>query len=173
MKRTAEKTLSIIASVLNLLSIIGVVIAVFFGQMIVNDPFFEAELYNEFMIDPEFTAEEAEFITQFMLALFKGIGIIGWLTAIALFIAMILSIIAVFKVDKNAKAAGIMLLIAFVFSGFLSIQAILLLIASLMCFMKKPKTAPQPVVAAETANHVADSEIASTSDVSTSENTTD
>jgi len=39
--------------------------------------------------------------------------------------------------------------------------------------MKKPKTAPQPVVAAETANHVADSEIASTSDVSTSENTTD
>lgn len=166
MNRTAEKTLSIISIVLNLFSIVGAVLAIIVGKMLINDPYFEDELYNEFIIDPTFTASDAEFTTQFIIGFLNVIAIIGWLVVIAIVVAIILSIIGIVKVNKNAKTAGIMFLISFILSGLFSIQGILLLVASIMCFVRKPKETP-PAVSMAGANDSAPSFSASNEVVAT------
>ena len=134
MKRTAEKVLSIIGIVLNFLSIGLLVGTLLVFQMLMNDPLFEEEFENEMYVSG-FTDADMQVLDD----LGNWIGGVGWFFVVLGLISIVLTIIGIVKLKSNAKTAGILLLISSVLSGLISIPGILLLVAAIMCFARKPK----------------------------------
>lgn len=143
MKRTGEKVLSIVASVLNVLSV-GFLILILFGSKALidtglNDPLLQSEIENE-MYASGLTEAEMDEALLLMGDFGSIIGGIGWLFVVLGLIAIVLGIIGAVKVNSNAKLAGILFIIAAVLSGIISLPGILLIIAAIMCFVRKPKS---------------------------------
>lgn len=138
MKRTGEKVLSIIATILNFLSVGFLVIIILSSQVIADDPMFQTEIENQFSASG-LTGDEI----QETMVLYDGfVGFVsglGWLFVVFGLIAIILAIVGTVKVNKNAKLAGILFIISALLSGVISLPGILLIIAAIMCFVRKPK----------------------------------
>lgn len=136
MNRTAERVLSIIAVVMSAVGTIFAFIGMGFFNLMKNDPAIRQEMEMEFMADPTMTASDIEAIFTF----FDVIGGVMWLIIIAMILSIILNIIGIVNIwnNKNAKLAGIMFIIAGVLAGILSLTSILLYIAAILCFTKKP-----------------------------------
>lgn len=138
MKRTGEKVLSIIATILNFLSVGFLVIIILSSQVIADDPMFQTEIENQFSASG-LTGDEI----QRTMVLYDGfVGFVsglGWLFVVFGLIAIILAIVGTVKVNKNAKLAGILFIISALLSGVISLPGILLIIAAIMCFVRKPK----------------------------------
>ena len=143
MKRTGEKVLSIIATILNVFGC-GLLILMLFGSNMLldagmNDPIFQNELETE-MYASGLTEAEIDDALLFMDGFLSVIGGIGWVFVVISVIAIVLGIVGAVKVNKNAKLAGILFIIAAVLSGIISLPGILLIIAAIMCFVRKPKS---------------------------------
>ncbi|SOC05201.1 uncharacterized protein DUF4064 [Ureibacillus xyleni] len=138
MKRTGEKALSIISVVLNAISV-GILILMLIGsKMIVNDPLLNTEIENS-LAGSGFTEQEIVESVDFMGDFLIFISTIGWLFVVLGVISIVLAIVGAVKVNANPKVAGILFIIACVLSGIISLPGILLIIAGIMCFVRKPK----------------------------------
>lgn len=140
MKRTTEKVLSIIAIVLNAIGLLSFAFMMLVGFVAYTDDSLINEIEEELIVEePDLTAEDIEYGIELMEG-FMGImmGFSG-VIIVAFIIAIILTIIGVVKIDKNAKTAGILFLIAALFSAIISLQGILLMIAGIMALVRKPK----------------------------------
>ncbi|MBB4826898.1 magnesium-transporting ATPase (P-type) [Sporosarcina luteola] len=144
MNRTAEKVLSVIAVVLTALGTIGAFFGVAILKLITNDPTFKSDFEMELLSDPAYSKEDVELIFS-IFDLFSGFI---WLIIIALIISMVLNIIGIVNVwnNKNAKLAGIMFIIAGVLCLVISVPSILLYVAGILCFTKKPPLQEEPFV---------------------------
>ncbi|PYF03951.1 DUF4064 domain-containing protein [Ureibacillus chungkukjangi] len=143
MKRTGEKVLSIIAHVLNVLAV-GLLIVMLFGSrmfmdMTMSDPVLQSEFESQ-MSASGLTQAEMDDLLLYMDDFIGFISGVGWVFVVLGLIALVLGIIGTFRVDKNAKLAGILFSISAVLSGIISLQGILLIIAAIMCFVRKPKS---------------------------------
>ncbi|MFC5602134.1 DUF4064 domain-containing protein [Sporosarcina koreensis] len=136
MNRTAEKVLSIIAVIM---TAVGVILG-FIGMAILNvaknDPAFMREIEMELMADPSLTPADVDAVFTF----FNLLGGFVWFIIFAMIISVVLNIIGIVNIwrNKNAKLAGIMFIIAGVLGGILSLPSILLYVAAILCFTKKP-----------------------------------
>ncbi|MDN4493415.1 DUF4064 domain-containing protein [Ureibacillus aquaedulcis] len=143
MKRTGERVLSIIASVLNVLSVVFLIFILFSSKILLdtgmNDPMIQSEIESE-MYASGLTEAEMDEALLLMGDFVSFMGGIGWLFVVLGVIAIILGIIGAVKVNKNAKLAGILFIIAAVLSGIISLPGILLIIAAIMCFVRKPQS---------------------------------
>ncbi|MFP3917172.1 DUF4064 domain-containing protein [Lysinibacillus telephonicus] len=139
-KRTAEKVLGIISVVLNLLSIGMIVLMIFGSNLLVNDPLFESEIersmYGTGLTDAEI--QEGVTFTQDFIMIISNLG---WIFVVFGVISIILAIVGAVKVNGNPKLAGILFIIGAVTSGVVSLPGILLIIAGILCFARKPKIA--------------------------------
>lgn len=137
-KRTAEKVLSIISVVLNLLSIGLIVLMIFGSNLLVNDPLFESQIeqsmYGSGLTDAEIQ-EGMTFMQDFIMIIIN----LGWIFVVFGVISIILAIVGAVKVNGNPKLAGILFIIAAATSGVVSLSGILLIIAAILCFARKPK----------------------------------
>ncbi len=143
MKRTGEKVLGIIATILNVLGVGFLILMLIGSKMVIDtqmtDPVMQSELESQFYASGFTEAEIAE-IMPLLDDIFSFISGVGWLFVVIAVIAIVLGIIGTIKVSKNAKFAGILFIIAAVLSGIISLPGILLIIAAIMCFVRKPKT---------------------------------
>ncbi|MFC7684810.1 DUF4064 domain-containing protein [Ureibacillus sp. GCM10028918] len=143
MKRTGEKVLSIIATILNVLSVGFLILILFSSKMLIdtgmNDPIFQSEIESQ-MAASGLTEAEMDEALLLMGDFVSFINGIGWLFVVLGVIAIVLGIIGAVKVNKNAKVAGILFIIAAVLSGIISLPGILLIIAAIMCFVRKPQS---------------------------------
>lgn len=136
--RTAEKVLSIIAAVFTFLGMGALVIFGIFVNMAKSDPELMNGFRTELLSDGTLTADEVEWFMGF----FDLFASLVWLGVVAMFISLVLNIIGLVKMRKNAKAAGTLFIIAGLFNGILSLTAILLYIAGILCLTKKPPVEP-------------------------------
>ncbi|MFS0691000.1 DUF4064 domain-containing protein [Sporosarcina sp. 179-K 8C2 HS] len=136
MNRTAEKALSIIAAVLTAIGVVFGFLVMAVVNLIKNDPSFKQDFEADMMADPSLTQADIDAI----LTLFNIMGGFFWLLIIGLIISLVLNIIGIVNIwkNKNAKLAGIMFIIAGVLGGILSLSSILLYVAAILCFTKKP-----------------------------------
>lgn len=136
MNRTAEKVLSIIAVVLSAIGAVFGFIAMAFLNLMKNDPAIRQEIEMDLMSDPTLTPTDVESVFLF----FDILGGFFWLIIIAIIISIILNIVGIVNIwnNKNAKLAGIMFIIGGVLGGIVSLPSILLYIAAILCFTKKP-----------------------------------
>ncbi|MCM3638332.1 DUF4064 domain-containing protein [Sporosarcina luteola] len=136
MKRTAEKVLSIIAVIMTAIGVIFGFIAMAIFKIVKNDPAAMRDFEREMMADPAMTQAEMDAIYGF----FNVMGGFFWFLLIAMIISVVLNIIGIVNIwkNKNAKLAGIMFIIAGLLGGILSLPSILLYVAAVLCFTKKP-----------------------------------
>ncbi|MCG7346359.1 DUF4064 domain-containing protein [Sporosarcina sp. ACRSL] len=136
MNRTAEKVLSIIAVVLTAIGTVFGFIGLAIFNLMKNDPMFKAEFEAEMMADPTLTQADVEMF----YTVFNVFGGFLWLIIIGMIISIVLNIVGIVNIwkNKNAKLAGIMFIIAGVLGGILSLSSILLYVAAILCFTKKP-----------------------------------
>jgi ABC-type phosphate transport system permease subunit len=134
--RTAEKVLSIISAVFTVLGIISTVVMMVFYNFLKSDPMIQKEFEAEMLADPTINPEDLEWI----YGMFNFLGGLIWLFVILLIISLILNIIGIVNIwkNKNPKLAGIMFIIAGVLAGIINLTSILLYIAGILCFTKKP-----------------------------------
>ena len=144
MNRTAEKVLSIIAVVLTAIGTVASFFGVGILKLITSDPSFRSEMEMELLSDPAYNSEDVELI----FSIFDLFGGIIWLIIIALLISLVLNIIGIVNIwnNKNAKLAGIMFIIAGVLGGVVSLASILLYVAGILCFTKKPPLQDEPIL---------------------------
>ncbi|WP_318617897.1 DUF4064 domain-containing protein [Sporosarcina sp. YIM B06819] len=136
MKRTAEKSLAIISAVLSTIGImIGVALVSLFNLM-KSDPQFQIEFEQGILSDPTLGPEDLEVFNM----LFDFFGGAMWFIIIGLIISLVLTIIGLVNIwnSKNPKLAGTMFIISGVLAGFVSLPSILLYIAGILCFVRKP-----------------------------------
>lgn len=140
--RTAERVLAIIAAMLLTLSLVGTALLGIFWNMAGEDPTFLDQFRQQMMNEGVLNGEEMDMFISFM----GSFGIVIWFIVAVVFIALILNIIGLVKVwnNKSPKAAGTLFIIAGLFGGFLSLPSILLYVAAILCFTKKPPMAPGP-----------------------------
>ena len=100
-----------------------------------NDPTFKSDLKG-MLADPTLTQADLDAI----YSVFTVMGGFFWLIIIGMIISVVLNIIGIVNIwkNKNAKLAGIMFIIAGVLGGILSLPSILLYVAAILCFTKKP-----------------------------------
>lgn len=136
MKRTAEKSLSIVSVILSIIGIILSVILVSLFNLVKSDPEFQFEFEQGVLADPSLGPEDLELINM----LFDLFGGTMWFFIIGLIISVVMTIIGIVNIwnNKNPKLAGIMFIIAGVLAGFISLPSILLYIAGILCFTRKP-----------------------------------
>ena len=136
MKRTAEKALSIIGAAITALSIVFGLISLALFKAFRADPVLRADFESGLLEDPAITPDDIEVMNWFM----NGVAGFGWFIIIGLFISFILTIIGIVSVwnNKKPKLAGAMFIIGGLFAGFISLTSILLYIAGILCFTKKP-----------------------------------
>ncbi|WP_342506751.1 DUF4064 domain-containing protein [Sporosarcina sp. FSL K6-2383] len=136
MKRTAEKSLSIISAVLSIIGIIISIGLVALFNFMKADPLFWSDLEQELLLDPTVKPGDIEILNVF----FDVFGGTLWFIIIALIISLILTIVGIVNIwnNKNPKLAGILFIISGVLAGFISIPSILLYIAGILCFTRKP-----------------------------------
>lgn len=138
MKRTGEKVLSIIADVLNVLSVGFLILMLISSNKLLEDPLFKSEIESS-MYDSSLTDTEIQQGFVFLDDFFLFMTSIGWIFVVLGIVSIILGIVGAIKVNENPKLAGILFIIAGVLSGIISIPGILLIIAAIMCFVRKPK----------------------------------
>ena len=136
LKRTAEKVLSIIAVVLTAIGVIFGFLGMALINLMKNDPTFKQEFEMEMMADPTMTQADMDAI----YTVFNVMGGFIWLIIIGMIISVVLNIVGIVNIwkNKNAKLAGIMFIIAGVLGGLISLPSILLYVAAILCFTKKP-----------------------------------
>lgn len=135
MKRTAEKVLSIISLVFTVLGIIGSFFFVGLTKLMTGGEIGE-EIEMELFADPELTAQDIEEI----LFLFDFLEGFSWFFVAVLIISLIATIIGMVFMwkDKNPKLAGVMFIVAGLFALIISPTSIMLYIAAILCFTRKP-----------------------------------
>lgn len=140
--RTAERVLGIISAVLLTLSVLGAALVAFIWNMASSDPTFMDEFRGEIVSEGVVNTEEVDMFMSFM----GSFSTIIWVLVAVAFIGLVLNIIGLVKVwnNKSPKTAGILFIIAGLLGGFLSLPSILLYIAAILCFTKKPPMAPGP-----------------------------
>lgn len=140
MSRTGEIVLGVISAIMTFLSIILVVVLVVSGSSILKDEEFKGDFQNIIADDPAYTEADIQMIDDNMALAVDAFNIFGWVFIIILVISLILNIVGIVSVskNKNPKLAGIMFIIAGVFAGIISLTSILLYIAAIMCFVRKP-----------------------------------
>ncbi len=136
MSRTAEKVLSIISAAFTAITIVMSFVGLAFWKNLTSDPAWRREVEMELLADPEFTPGDVEFIFS-LLNFFEGFY---WFIIIALIISFILTIVGIVNIwnNKKPKLAGIMFIVAGLFAGILTLTSILLYIAGVLCFTRKP-----------------------------------
>lgn len=136
MNRTAERVLSIIAVVLTGIGTILGFAGIAFFNLIKNDPTVRQEIEMEMMTDPTLSPSDMDAV----FAAFDVFGGFLWVIIIFMILSVILNIIGIVNIwnNKNAKLAGIMFIIAGLMGGILTLPSILLYIAAILCFTKKP-----------------------------------
>lgn len=141
MKRTAEKILSIIAMILNGIGIILTLLLIGFYNTLSEDPLVKSEIEAEMLADPTLTPTDVEMIYSIL----DMIGGFMWAIVVVAIISIIFTIIGLVSIwnNKNPKLAGIMLIISGLFAGIISIPSILLYIAGILCFTRKPPVTPE------------------------------
>lgn len=135
MKRTPEKVLSIISLVFTVFSIIGSFFMVAFSKAF-SSGILADEMEMELYADPTLTAEEVE-MSMWIIEALEGFS---WFIVAVLVISLIATIVGMVFMwnDKNPKLAGIMFMIAGLFAFIISPTAIMLYIAGILCFTRKP-----------------------------------
>ncbi len=145
MSRTGELALGIVSAVFTFLGTILTVIFLVGGSSVFTDEAFLYEFEQEIYNDPTLSEIEAQETIDIMSVFFEMFTVLGWLLVATLVISLVLNIIGVVSVSKNKKPklAGVMFIIAGVFAGILSLTSILLYIAAIMCFVRKPPVSPE------------------------------
>ena len=146
--RTWEKALGIIGIVLNIIAIILTIVAVInIGEF--EGSVLEAQLQEDILNDPTLTPEEAEATVALMGGFAEAFGVFGWIIVAVLALATALAITAVVSLNDNRKPklAGILFVIAGILSGLLSLTALIFYVAAIMCFVRRPPLAEEPVLA--------------------------
>ncbi|MDS9472155.1 DUF4064 domain-containing protein [Sporosarcina pasteurii] len=140
MKRTAEKVLSVISLVFTVLSVIGSFIFVAIMKTFTEGTL-RTEIEMELYADPELTVEDVDMILS-VLEYFEGFS---WFIVVVLVISLIATIIGMIFMwnEKNPKLAGIMFIVAGLFAFILSPTSIMLYIAAILCFTRKPPLAAE------------------------------
>lgn len=140
MSRTGEIILGVISSIFTLISIILLSLLVIGGSSIIQDETIISEIEQEIMNDPTLATQDLELFPQGFDTFINLLSILGWGFVIALVISLILNIVGIVSVtkNKNPKLAGIMFIIAGLLAGIISLTSILLYIAAIMCFVRKP-----------------------------------
>ena len=143
MKRTAEKVLSIISAVLTVIGVILSFAILAFLNYIKSDPAIQDDFRTEILLfDPTLNNADIEIF----FTVFNFLGSFMWLIIIGLIISLILIVIGLVNIwnNKNPKLAGILFIIAGLMGGILNLTSILLYIAGILCFTKKPPFTQEP-----------------------------
>lgn len=140
MSRTGEVVLSVISAIITLLSIVLVTILVISGSSILKDEAVTKQFLTDVATDPNITETDLQLLNDNMDVLIDAFSLFGWVFIIILVISLILNIIGIMSIskNKNPKLAGIMFILAGLFAGVISLTSILLYIAAIMCFVRKP-----------------------------------
>ncbi|PIC65080.1 hypothetical protein CSV79_03880 [Sporosarcina sp. P13] len=138
--RTAEKVLAIIAAVFTFIGMAMLTVFGIFVNMANNDSTVMEQFREVMLSDGELTLSEVDMFMEF----FDVFAVFIWVGVAVAFIGFVLNIIGLVKLRSNAKAAGTLFIIAGLFNGILSLTSILLYIAGILCFTKKPPVAPGP-----------------------------
>lgn len=140
--RTAEKVLSIISAVFSTIGIIMSFVIMAFYNFLKSDPMIREEFEAEMLADPTINPADIELF----YGVFNFLGGLIWLIIAGFIISLILTIIGIVNIwkNKNPKLAGIMFIIAGLFAGIISLTSILLYIAGILCFTKKPPLTNEP-----------------------------
>lgn len=138
--RTGEIALGIIGAVFTVISIILMALFVSGGSAAFQDETVLQEIESELAADPTLAGEDLDVIMQGVSGFIEVFGIFGWTLVILLVISLVFNILAIVNIskNKNPKLAGIFFIIAGVFAYFLSLTSILLYIAAIMSFVRKP-----------------------------------
>ncbi|AMQ04922.1 DUF4064 domain-containing protein [Sporosarcina psychrophila] len=137
MSRTAEKVLSILSVVLTAIGVFVSFAALALFNYLKSDTLIKEEFEAEILLaDPTLTPDQIEII----YGVFGIVGGFMWLIIISLIVSLILTVIGIVNIwnNKNPKLAGIMFIIAGLTAGIISLTSILLYIAGILCFTKKP-----------------------------------
>ena len=136
MKRSAEKALSIIGAVFTVLSIVTGFVSLWVYRLAEADPAIRTEIEALLMGDETISSRDRDLI----LSLLDMFGAFILLITIGLIISLILTIVGIVSIwnDKNPKLAGVMFIIGGLLAGLLSLTSILLYIAGILCFTRKP-----------------------------------
>ncbi|WP_313891907.1 DUF4064 domain-containing protein [Psychrobacillus sp.] len=140
MSRTGEIVLGVISSVFTISAIILMSLFVIGGNAAFQDELLISEIEQGIMNDPQLIGQDMELVMEGVNAFTDIFIVLGWGFVVALVISLILNIIGIVAVvkNKNPKLAGIMFIAAGLFAGILSLTSILLYIAAIMCFVRKP-----------------------------------
>jgi uncharacterized membrane protein len=140
--RTAEKVLSIISAVLTVIGIILSFISLAFFNYLKSDPMIRQDIEAELLADATLSPTDVDMF----YTIFDFIGGFMWLIIIGLLISLILIIIGLVNIwkNKNPKVAGTLFIIAGLLGGILNLTSILLYIAGILCFTKKPPVTHEP-----------------------------
>ncbi|WP_158233778.1 DUF4064 domain-containing protein [Sporosarcina sp. P3] len=140
--RTAERVLGIISAILLVLGVIGSALVAFIWNMASTDPAFMDEFREGIVSEGVLNTEEIDMFMSFM----GSFSTIIWVLVAVAFIGLVLNIIGLVKVwnNKSPKTAGTVFIVAGLLGGILSLASILLYIAAILCFTKKPPMAPGP-----------------------------
>ncbi|MDV6378494.1 DUF4064 domain-containing protein [Sporosarcina sp. GW1-11] len=138
--RTAEKVLAIIAAVFTFIGMAMLTVFGIFVNMANNDSNVMEQFREVMLSDGELTVSEVNMFMEF----FDVFATFIWVGVIVAFIGFVLNIIGLVKLRNNAEVAGTLFIIAGLFNGILSLTSILLYIAGILCFTKKPPMASGP-----------------------------
>ena len=135
MKRTAEKVLAIISLIFTVFGIIGSFFLVGFMKLVTGGEIGE-EIEMELFSDPNITPADVE-ATLWAFDFLEGFS---WFFVVVLIISLIATIVGMVFMwnDKNAKLAGIMFIVAGLFAFLITPTSIMLYIAAILCFTRKP-----------------------------------
>lgn len=138
--RTGEIALGIIGAVFTFISIIIMALFVSGGSAAFQDETVLQEIESELAADPALAGEDLDIIMQGVSGFIDVFGIFGWTLVALLVISLIFNILAIINIakNKNPKLAGIFFIVAGIFAYFLSLTSILLYIAAIMSFVRKP-----------------------------------
>ncbi|AXF55771.1 DUF4064 domain-containing protein [Salicibibacter kimchii] len=144
MKRTGEMILGMIGVVITFLVSLFVLFMVI-GLQQADVPQLTNIIEQELANDPNVQGQEAE---EFSALVLNVMSTAGWGLLAVHAIGLVLGIIALVKLNRNAKTAGILFLIAggellLLTVGFSFVYAALFIIAGVMCLARKPPVQPE------------------------------
>lgn len=137
MKRTAERVLAIISVVFTMISILFSFIGLWLVRLVATDESFRTDIEMDLLTSSDFTAEETELILSFV-DIMEGFQ---WMIIVLLIISFIATIIGLIFIwnNKNSKLAGVMFIIGGLFAFIITPTSIMLYIAAVLSFTKKPE----------------------------------
>ncbi|MEK4487465.1 DUF4064 domain-containing protein [Psychrobacillus sp. FSL H8-0484] len=138
MSRTGEIVLGVISAIISVISVISLSLLIIGGSATFQEAEFSNILEQEILNDP--TLEDPVLVAQGVDTFINLFTVLGWVFVIAILISLVLNIFGIVFIakNKNAKLAGIMFILAGVFAGIISFTSILLYIAAILCFVRKP-----------------------------------